>query len=286
LTDTIVRGVARGGFVRAMACVTTGLVNELQRRHGTWPVATAALGRTASLALMMAWMLKGKERVTLQLKGDGPLGAITVDADSLGNVRGYVENPNIHLPPNALGKLDVGGGVGRGMLYVMRDMGLKDVYRGSSEIQSGEIADDLTYYFAISEQIPSSVGAGVLVEVDNSVIVSGGFIVQLLPGHSEEDIRFVEEHLSGLESVTQLLLEGLNAKGLLQRIAPFVETLEERNVQFACSCSKIRLKSVLKTLGDLEIQSMILEQGQAEIICHFCNQQYLFSKLELESLIF
>jgi molecular chaperone Hsp33 len=268
-----------------MACTTTHLVNEMQRRHSSWPVATAALGRTASVAAMMGLMLKGRERLTVQIKGDGPLGSIVVDADSEGNVRGYVENPHVHLPANAKGKLDVGAAVGSGMLYVIRDYGLKDVYRGSAELQTGEIGDDFTYYFAVSEQTPSSVGAGVLVDTDNTVIVSGGFIVQLLPDHTEEDIVALERRLASLTSVTDVLREGASAHELLAMVVPDAQILEERALRFLCNCSQERMRSVLKSLGEAEIRSLLEEQGQAEVVCHFCNDRYKFDKPELEAIL-
>lgn len=283
--DIALRAISANGFVRAMACTTTNLTNELQRRHTTWPVATAALGRTAAVGAMMGLMLKGRERLTIQVKGDGPLGSVLVDADSEGHVRGYVKNPHVHLPSNAQGKIDVGGGVGAGLVYVMRDLGLKDVYRGSSEIQTGEIADDFTYYFAISEQTPSSVGAGVLVDTDNRVIVSGGFIVQLLPGYDESDVETLEQRIGQLKSVTDILKTGADAHELLKMVLPDAQVLEERELHFQCNCSHERMKALLKNLGDAEIRSLIEDQGEAEVVCHFCNEKYHLDKAELESLL-
>lgn len=285
IPDEIVRGLFCEGRARIITCTTTALVNELQRRHQAWPVATAALGRTASIGAMMGAMMKGKERLTLQIQGDGPLGGILVDADAEGHVRGYVKNPHVHLPSNALGKLDVGGGVGAGMLYVIRDYGLKDLYRGSVELQTGEIADDFTYYFSVSEQTPSAVGAGVLVETDNRVVAAGGFILQLLPGHSEVDIATVERQLAKLTSVTDFLKTGATAAELLWFIAPDACALEASAVEFRCSCSRERLGSVLAGLGAAELHSMIEEQGQAELVCRFCNEVYLFSRADLEQLL-
>lgn len=264
--------------------MTTKLVNEMQRRHHTWPVATAALGRTSSIAGMMGLLLKNQERLTVQIKGDGPIGAITVDADSDGHVRGYVENPFVDLPLNDLGKLDVGGGVGQGMLYVIRDQGLKDYYRGSVELQTGEIADDFTYYFAISEQTPSSVGAGVLVDTDNSVITSGGFIVQLMPGHTEESVTALEQRLASLQSVTDLLKDGISAEELLLKVVPDATVMETRDLEFQCSCSRDRLKTVLTSLGEAELRSLVEDPGQAEVTCHFCGEVYLFEADELEEM--
>ncbi|MCF8568249.1 Hsp33 family molecular chaperone HslO [Alicyclobacillus tolerans] len=283
--DIAVRGLSKNGRLRGVACVTTGLVNELQRRHNTWPVATAALGRTASIAAMMGLELKNDERLTVQIKGDGPIKSITVDADGSGHVRGYVENPHVHLPSNPQGKLDVGGGVGAGMLYVIRDQGLKDYYRGSAELQSGEIADDFTYYFAVSEQTPSSVGAGVLVDTDNSVIVSGGFIVQLMPGHTEADISSLERQLAGLASVTDILKAGATASDLLEMVLPDAVALESQELEFRCTCSRQRLEAVLRSLGAAEIESMIQEQGGAQVTCHFCGEVYDFSGADLQVML-
>jgi molecular chaperone Hsp33 len=283
--DIAVRGLSSNGNVRGLACITTNLVNELQARHNTWPVATAALGRTTSIAAMMGLMLKGKERLTIQVKGDGPLGSMVVDADSEGHVRGYVDNPHVHLPSNALGKLDVGGAVGAGMLYVMRDMGLKDVYRGSVELQSGEIGDDFTHYFAVSEQTPSAVGAGVLVDTDNRAIVAGGFIVQLLPGHTEDDIALLEQHLTGVRSVTDCLKTGISSRELLQLIVPDVQISESRPIHFQCKCSRERMRVLLSGLGRAEVKSLLEEQGDAELVCHFCNQKYHFNSSDLQNLL-
>jgi molecular chaperone Hsp33 len=282
--DTAIRALSANGHIRAMACVTTGLVEELRRRHDTWPVATAALGRTVSVAAMMALLLKGEERLTVQIKGDGPLGAIVVDADSEGHVRGYVDEPHVDLPLNAQGKLDVGAAVGRGMLYVMRDMGLRDVYRSSAELQTGEIGDDFTYYFAVSEQTPSAVGAGVLVDQDG-VVASGGFIVQLLPDHDDNDVEALESRLAGLHSVTELLREGATARDLLHIVVPDAVEMAEQPLTFQCTCSRDRLEAVLLSLGEAEIQSMLDEQGGATVRCHFCNTVYHFDAADLHAML-
>lgn len=284
--DLAIRATSLDGHARVLACVTTDLVRELQRRHDTWPVVTAALGRTASIAAMMGLMLKGSERLTVQVKGDGPAGSIVVDADADGRVRGYVTNPQVALPSNAAGKLDVGRAVGQGMLYVMRDLGLKNVYRGSTALQSGEIADDFTYYFTVSEQTPSSVAAGVLVDKDFSVISAGAFIVQLLPGHTDEDIEALERRLATLHSVTDLLSrEGADVRSLLAHIAPDAHVLETRPLQFACRCSRDRTAAVLRSLGAAELQSMLDDPGHAEVICHFCNEHYFFEHADVAELL-
>ncbi len=285
LQDKVIRAIALDGRARVFTALTTSLVRELQRRHGLWPVASAALGRTATISAMMGMNLKNKERLFVRIKGEGPLGQIVVDADSEGKVRGYVENPHVHLPANAKGKLDVGGGVGQGMLYITRDSGLKDYYTGGSQIQTGEIADDFTYYFAMSEQTPSATGAGVLVDVDNSVICAGGFLVQLMPGHTEEDILFLESRLAKIPSVTDVLQTGIDAHELLNLLAEDAQIVDSTDISFSCSCSRDRLSGVLRSLGVDELQSMIDEQGGAEVICHFCGEVYQFTKEDLEKMI-
>ncbi len=283
--DVAVRGLASSGHVRGMACVTTQLVNTLRRRHDTWPVASAALGRTVSVAAMMALLLKDKERLTVQIDGDGPLGRIVVDTDGRGSVRGYVDNPHVNLPSNSQGKLDVGGAVGNGMLFVIRDMGLKDVYRGSCELQTGEIGDDFTYYFTMSEQVPSGVGAGVLVNTDGSILAAGGFMVQLLPGYVEDELTELEERLKNLHSVTELLCHSTGAVDLLLQVIPGANVLDTRPIQFACTCSRDRMVEVLHSLGRRELEKLVSEQEGAEIRCHFCNRKYVFNPSELEQMV-
>ncbi|RIV18398.1 Hsp33 family molecular chaperone HslO [Alicyclobacillaceae bacterium I2511] len=280
-----VRGLSSNGHIRGLACVTTQLVNVLQLRHGTSPVASAALGRTASIAAMMALLLKDEERLTVQIHGNGPLGNIVVDADSQGNVRGYVDNPDVQLPSNRHGKLDVGRAVGSGLLYVTRDMGLNNVYRGSCELQTGEIGDDLTHYFTVSEQIPSAVGAGVLVNTDGSILAAGGFIVQLLPGYVEDEVSVLEDRVKGLPNVTELLRNNMDAQGLLQQLIPDVVVLDTRAVSFACTCSRERMSEVLHSLGRQELEKLVADQLGAEIRCHFCNQKYVFTQSELARMV-
>lgn len=279
--NEVVRASMLSGRGLAFACVSTDVVQTMQTRHHTWPVATAALGRTATIGLMMGRLLKNEERLTLRVEGDGPLGRILVDADADGHVRGFVDNPFVHLPANAFGKLDVGGAVGRGTLYVTRDSGLKDFYTGSSELQSGEIADDFTYYFATSEQVPSAVGAGVLVGTENQVLAAGGFLLQLLPDAHAEDVDLLEARLRGVPSVTDVLQRGASAADLLFLVAPDAVQTESVPVEFRCTCSRTRLENVLKSLGRGELVSMLEEDGQAEVVCHFCNEHYLFDADDL-----
>ncbi|WP_370866647.1 Hsp33 family molecular chaperone HslO [Saccharibacillus sp. JS10] len=284
--DYLVRGTALGGKVRAFAVRSTNLVEELRRRHDTFPTATAALGRTLTTAAMMGAMLKGEEKLTIQVKGNGPLGQIVADANAKGEVRGYVDHPHVHLPSNAMGKLDVAGAVGtEGFLYVIKDLGLKEPYRGSVPIVSGELGEDFTYYFAASEQTPSAVGIGVLVAPDNSVISSGGLIVQLLPGLSDEEIDAIEQAISALPPVSALIDQGLSPEEVLKWVLPDVQVQESMDIHFRCQCSRERVERTLVSLGSEEIEAIIEEQGVAEVVCHFCNEAYQFEREDLESIL-
>lgn len=280
--DRLVRGTALDGRVRAFAVRTTELITELQRRHDTYPTATAALGRTVTAAAMMGAMLKGREMINIQVKGNGPIGQIVAEANAQGEVRGYVQNPHVHLPSNSLGKLDVAGAVGtEGFIHVIKDLGLKEPYRGSVPIVSGELGEDFTYYFAVSEQTNSAVGLGVLVDTDNSVKVAGGFIIQLLPGLSDEEITEIEKNLSSTPSVTALLDQGMEPEEMLRQILPDTEVLDEMAITFKCHCSRERVEQTLVSLGRHELEQIIEEDGKAEVVCHFCNEAYSFDKNEL-----
>ncbi len=284
--DYLVRGTALGGKVRAFAVRSTKLVEELRRRHDTFPTATAALGRTLTTATMMGAMLKGEEKLTIQVKGNGPLGQIVVDANAKGDVRGYVDHPHVHLPSNAMGKLDVAGAVGtEGFLYVIKDLGLKEPYRGSVPIVSGELGEDFTYYFAASEQTPSAVGIGVLVAPDGAVISSGGLIVQLLPGLADDEIDAIERAISTLPPVSALIDQGLSPEEVIKWVLPDVQIQESMDVQFKCECSRERVERTLVSLGSEEIQAIIDEQGVAEVVCHFCNEAYQFEREDLERIL-
>lgn len=286
-TDSIVRATAANMQIRAFACTTRRLVETARQAHNTSPVVTAALGRLLSAGAMMGAMLKGGEDLlTLQIRGDGPVHGLTVTADSHGNVKGYADVPDVILPANAAGKLDVGGAVGAGTLSVIRDMGLKEPYVGQTLLQTGEIAEDLTYYFATSEQVPSSVGLGVLMERDNTVRQAGGFLIQLMPFAEDSVIDRLEENLSKQSSVTQLLDAG-NSPG--QMLALLLEGLEPEITDtlpafFRCNCDKKRVEKVLVSLGRRELQEMIDEGEEIEVHCHFCNQNYRFGTDELKSL--
>lgn len=284
--DMLVRGTAMGGQVRVFAVRTTHLVDELQKRHQSYPTATAALGRTVTAAAMMGAMLKGEEKLTVQVKGDGPIGQIIADANAHGEVRGCVTHPQVHLASNNEGKLDVAGAVGReGFIHVTKDLGMKEPYHGSSPIISGELGEDFTYYFALSEQTPSAVGLGVLVDVDSSVIHAGGFIIQLLPGLTDDQITMIEQSLSNLPPITALLDQGLELEELLDWIVEDVQVMEHLPIVFRCQCSKERVEQTLISLGEGELQAMIEEDGKAEVVCHFCNETYAFDREQLQSLI-
>lgn len=284
--DYLVRGMALEGRVRAFAVLTTGITEELRRRHDTSPVATAALGRTAAAALMMGAMLKGDEKLTVQIKGNGPIGQVVADANAKGEVRGYVDNPHVYLPPNAMGKLDVAGAVGtEGFLNVTKDLGLKEPYRGSVPIISGELAEDFTYYFVSSEQTPSAVALGVLTDPKVLVRVSGGFIIQLLPGLSDAEIAEIEGKLAAIPPITTLLDGGASPEDVLRRVLPDVQIMEKTDVRFACQCSEERVEAMLISLGREELQGILDEDGVAEIVCHFCNETYRFEGEHLQRLI-
>jgi molecular chaperone Hsp33 len=286
MNDYLIRGTALGGRVRAIAVRTTSITEELRQRHGTTPTATAALGRTAAAGLMIGAMLKGEEKLTIQVKGGGPIGQIVVDANAHGDVRGYVDNPEVDLPLNELGKLDVAGAVGTdGFLYMIKDLGMKEAYRGSVPIISGELAEDFTYYFAKSEQTPSAVALGVLVDVDYSVKVSGGFIIQLLPGLTDVEITEIETELAQVTSITTLLESGSSLEQILISMLPSFQNLERMDIQFRCKCSWDRVEQTLISLGKMELQELLETDGSAEVVCHFCNEAYTFGHNDLEKMI-
>lgn len=287
MSDYIVRATAADAQIRAFACTTRELVEQARRAHNTSPVVTAALGRLLSAGAMMGSMFKGdKDLLTLQIKADGPMQGMTVTADSKGNVKGYANVPDVILPANSVGKLDVAGAVGAGVLNVIKDMGLKEPYVGQTALQTGEIAEDLTYYFAASEQVPSSVGLGVLMEKDNTVRQAGGFIVQLMPFAEDEVIDRLEKNLSKISSVTTLLDNGNSPEQmlgiLLEGLQP--EITDTFPTAFYCSCDKKRVEKALISIGKQELQSMIDDGEEIEVNCHFCNTQYKFSIEELKEL--
>lgn len=287
MTDYIVRATAADAQIRAFACTTREMVEHARSAHNTSPVVTAALGRLLSAGAMMGSMLKGeKDLLTLQIKGDGPVNGITVTADSRGNVKGYANVPDVILPANAVGKLDVAGALGQGILSVIKDMGLKEPYVGQTALQTGEIAEDLTYYFATSEQVPSCVGLGVLMEKDNTVKQAGGFIVQLMPFAEDAVIDKLEANLAKIQSVTSILDAGNTPEQMLEMLLEgmnpeFTDTLP---TQFYCNCDKERVEKALISIGKAELQSMIDDGEAVEVNCHFCNTKYTFSVEELKAL--
>lgn len=284
--DVLIRGTAWGGKLRVFATRLTHIVQEMQSRHQTYPTATAALGRTSAVAAMMGAMLKGEERLTIQVKGDGPIGNIVVDANANGEIRGYVDHPQAHHASNAQGKLDVAGAVGTtGYIYVTKDLGLKEPYSGNVPIISGELGEDFTYYFAVSEQTPSAVSVGVLVDVDHSVLHAGGMIVQVLPGLSDEDLTRLETAIAALPSVTSLLDQGETPEGIIRALVGDDFVIHDAmDLNFQCKCSEERVSAVLLSVGGDELQNMIDETGEAELVCHFCNEKYHFNKEKLEAL--
>ena len=287
MSDYIVRATAADAQIRAFACTTKGVVETARQAHNTSPVVTAALGRLLSAGSMMGSMLKGdNDLLTLQIKGDGPMQGLMVTADSKSNVKGYAYVPDVILPANAVGKLDVAGAIGNGTLRVIRDMGLKDPYVGQTLLQTSEIAEDLTYYFATSEQVPSSVGLGVLMERNNTVKQAGGFIIQLMPFAEEAVISRLEQNLSGIMSVTAMLDAGNTPEQMLNQLLDGLECeiLETRPTAFLCNCGRPKIEKVLISLGEKEIKEMIDEGNEIEINCQFCGKHYQFSVDELKEL--
>ena len=287
MKDYIVRATAANGQVRAFAAITREIVEEARQHHGTSPVATAALGRLLTAGTMMGSMMKNEtDMLTLQVRGDGPIGGITVTADSKGDVKGYVENPDVMLPPKN-GKLDVGGAVGIGLLQVIKDMGLKEPYSGQTILVSSEIAEDLTYYFANSEQVPSSVGLGVLMEKDNTVKTAGGFIIQMMPFAEDATISQIEENLKHVTSVTELLDKGYTPEQLLEELLGNVglEITDTMPTRFYCNCSKERVEQAVASVGKKDIQEMINDGKSIEVKCHFCNTAYHYSVEELKNIL-
>ena len=287
MKEYIVRATAANGQVRAFAAITRETVEEARQHHGTSPVATAALGRLLTAGTMMGSMMKNEtDMLTLQVRGDGPIGGITVTADSKGDVKGYVENPDVMLPPKN-GKLDVGGAVGIGLLQVIKDMGLKEPYSGQTILVSSEIAEDLTYYFANSEQVPSSVGLGVLMEKDNTVKTAGGFIIQMMPFAEDATISRIEENLKLVTSVTELLDKGYTPEQLLEELLGNVglEITDTMPTRFYCNCSKERVEQAVASVGKKDIQEMINDGKPIEVKCHFCNTAYHYSVEELKNIL-
>ncbi len=288
MTDYIVRATAANNQIRAFAATTKETVEAARQAHNTSPVATAALGRLLTGGAMMGSMMKNdSDMLTIQIKGDGPIGGLTVTADSKGNVKGYVEHPEVMLPPNAQGKLDVAGALGIGLISVIKDMGLKEPYVGQTILQTSEIAEDLTYYFATSEQVPSSVGLGVLMEHDNTVKQAGGFIVQLMPFVDDDVVDRLEANINKISSVTSMLDRGMTPEEILEEVLDGfeVEVKDTMPAQFYCNCTKERVEKAIISIGKKDIQEMIEDGKSIEVNCHFCGKSYEFSVEELKTLI-
>ena len=287
MSDYIIRATAGDHQIRAFAATTRELVEQARQAHNTSPVATAALGRLLTAGSMMGIMMKGEDDLlTIKIQGSGPIEGLTVTADSKGDVKGYAYNPGVMLPPSQTGKLDVGGAVGEGVLSVIKDIGLKEPYIGQTILVGGEIAEDLTYYYAASEQTPSSVALGVLMNKDNTVKQAGGFIIQLLPGASDAIIDSLEKKLGEITSITELLDQGNTPEMILEHIlGEFgLEIMEKIPTRFYCSCDKARVEKALVSIGRKEIQEMIDEGKSIEVNCHFCNKNYEFTVEDLKRL--
>lgn len=288
MSDYIIRATAADGQIRAFAATTCELVEYARSAHNTSPVATAALGRLLTAGSMMGVMMKGADDVlTIKINGDGPIKGLTVTADSKGNVKGYAHNPDVMLPPNEKGKLDVGGALGVGVLSVIKDIGLKEPYVGDTILVTSEIAEDLTYYFATSEQTPSSVALGVLMNKNNTVRQAGGFILQLLPGASDEVIDKLEKKLGEITSITSMLDAGMTPEMILEDVlGEFgLEILDKLPTRFYCNCSKERIEKALISVGKKDLQEMIDDGENIEVNCHFCNKHYPITVEELKGLL-
>lgn len=288
MKDYIVRATAANSQIRAFAITSKNIVETAREKHNTSPVATAAFGRLLTAGAMMGAMMKGeKDILTLQIKCSGPIGGLTVTADAHARVKGFVDHPDVMLPPNAKGKLDVGGAIDLGVLSVIKDLGMKEPYVGQTELKTGEIADDLTYYFANSEQVPSSVGLGVLMEKDNTVKQAGGFIIQLLPFADEAVIDKLEKKLTSMDSVTSYLDRGFTPEQLLQELlGEFgLEILDQMDTEFICNCSKERVEKAIVSIGRKDLNEMVQEGKPIEVKCHFCNTAYEFTVEDLKKII-
>jgi molecular chaperone Hsp33 len=288
MSDYIIRATAANGEIRAFAATTRELAEESRRIHNTSPVGSAAMGRLLTGAAIMGTTMKNeKDLLSIIINADGPMGKLGVTADSFGNVKGYIGNPLFQNPPNYFGKLDVGGAIGNGTLKVIKDLGLKEPYIGQSGLITGEIAEDLTYYYAMSEQIPTSIALGVLMNKDNTVKQSGGFMIQLLPFASEEVIGKLEESLKEITSVTALLDEGLTPEELLKRVLKDFDVVVTDRIEtvYKCNCSRERVSKALISVGRKELNDMIEEGKEIEMCCHFCNKNYIFSIEDLKGFL-
>ena len=288
MSDYIVIATAAKNQIRAYAATTRDLVEQARKIHGTSPVATAALGRLLTAGSIMGCMMKNeKDILTLQIKCDGPIKGLLVTADADANVKGYAYNPDVDLPPKAKGKLDVGKAVGSGILSVIKDLGLKEPYVGQTELVSGEIGDDLTYYFATSEQVPSSVALGVLVDTDYTVRRAGGFIIQVMPAVDESIIKTLEKKISEITGITSLLDADMSPEMILEQVLGElgVEYLDKVPTKYYCSCTKDRVEKAIISIGKKDIQEMIDDNKPIEVNCHFCDTDYVFDVEDLHRLL-
>ena len=286
MKDYLVRGIVNSKNCRVFACQTTNLLEGARKHHNFWPTASAAMGRMMSATLMMAKMNKNEEKMTVVINGGGPIGTMMCVTKGDGKIKGFVANPEVHYTYNDTGKLAVGVAVGnQGTLQVIRDMGLKEPFTGSVPLQTGEIGDDFSYYFAVSEQTPSVVSVGVLVNDTNEILSSGGFIIQLLPEATEEDIAYIEEAVKNCPPVSKLINEGKTPEEILKLLFSDVEITEHQDLFFKCDCSKEKMASALITVGKDELQAMIDEDHGAQLCCQFCNAKYDFSENELKELL-
>ncbi|HCC08107.1 MAG TPA: Hsp33 family molecular chaperone HslO [Clostridiales bacterium] len=288
MSDYILRAAAKDEQVRAFISYNKDTVQKAREIHDTSPVASAALGRTLIVASLMSAMLKNdSDLITIQIKGDGPIRGIVVVADNKSNVKGYVYNPDVSLPLNSLGKLDVGGAIGKGSLTVIKDLGLKTPYLGQTELVTSEIAEDFTYYFTTSEQIPSAVALGVLVDTDTSIKHAGGFIIQVMPGCEEITLSTLERNISKMKSITTLFDEGNTPEDILKTIFDSIPytIYETQKTDFRCNCSKERVEKAFISIGIKDLQDILEKDKKAELNCHFCNKNYVFDEEHIKKLI-
>ena len=288
MDNYMIRATAADGMIRAFAATTKDVVEEARSRHNLSPIACAALGRLMTATLMMGWDMKSEsDLITVQIQCDGPIKGLLATADNRGRVKGYVNNPDVMLPPNAAGKLDVGGALDLGVLSVIRDVGLKEPYVGQTILISGEVAEDIAYYYATSEQVPSSVALGVLMNKDNTVRQAGGFIIQLMPGADDELAERLENKIKGLKSMTTMLDEGLSPEEILKLILDEFGLVinDTQTVQFHCNCDKNRVEKVLISVGHDNLQEMIDDGKTIEMVCHFCGKKYEFTVEEMKELL-
>lgn len=285
MNDYLVKAHAYQGTVRIYAADTTALVRHAQQIHDLWPTSAAAFGRLLTVSIIMGAMYKGDQELTIRIESDGPIGGMVATTNAKGEVRGYVGNPHVFLQYNS-GKLNVGQAVGNGFIHVTKDLKVRDMFTSSSTIQSGELGDDFAYYFTTSEQIPSAVGVGVLVNDDNTILASGGFIVQVMPGCDEETVTILEEVIAAMPPVSDLIRQGVTPQQMIERLSDGdYKLLEQMDLHYACDCTKEKFEKGLISLGADELRNLIEEQDPIETVCHFCNTKYQFHTADVERLI-